>query len=422
MTLVIAEFTMPLMGFIALNKILTGKTDKKELLEALKWSVIITAGLSLILVILPGLAGNFTNASDTMRYPDWLIDSMITDRKNMLRSDAFRSFLFISLAAGAIYLWHINKLKATYFISAVAILILIDLWSVDKRYLNNDHFVASRQLETPFPATPADQAIGQDNDLYFRVLQLPNPFQDARASYFHKNVGGYHAAKLRRYQEIIDFHLQPELQHMVAGFQEGSAMDSVFRQLPVLNMLNTRYIIYDLNQVPIRNPLPLGNAWFVGDMKIVGTADDEIAAMRGFDPSETAVINTQFIDQIKSSNFSKDIDGIITLTHYQPNYLKYKFSAETEQLTVFSDIYYENGWNAYIDGQPVPHFRANYILRAMVIPSGDHTVEFKFEPKAYYNGNKVSFASSILLILAIGGFFAFENRKRKQKRGDSLTI
>ncbi|WP_372950511.1 YfhO family protein [Mariniphaga sp.] len=415
MTLVIAEFTMPLLGIIALNDILTGKVDKKIWLNGLKWSVIISGGLSLIFAVIPGISGSFTNATDAMRFPDWLMDSVIADRKSMFRADAFRSFLFIALAAGAMYLWHIKKIKTTPFIAILGVLILVDLWPVDKRYLNNDHFVPKRQAENPFPITPADQAVLQDNDLYYRVLPLQNPFQDARASYYHKNVGGYHAAKLRRYQELIDHHLQPEMQKMVTGLQAGSPIDSTFRQLSAINMLNTRYIIFDLNQAPIRNPHPLENAWFVSDFKMVGNADDEIKAMESFDPAETAVVDQRFIEHVQGITVAKDRAGKIELTEYQPNYLKYDFSATSDQFTVFSDIYYDKGWNAYIDGEPVPHFRVNYVLRAMIIPAGQHTVEFKFEPKSYYMGNKVSLASSLLLILAIAGYGFMQFRKRKNQ-------
>ncbi len=421
MTLVIAQFAMPLLGFIALNNILTGKTEKNELLEGLKWAVLITGGLSLLFAILPGIAGNFTNASDAVRYPEWLMESVISDRKNMLRSDAFRSFIFIAFAAGAVYLWHIKKLKTTPFLAALGILILIDLWTVDKRYLNEDDFERERQVENPFPITPADKAILNDNDLYFRVLPLPNPFQDARASYYHKNVGGYHAAKLRRYQEMIDYHLQPEIQQMISRLQDGVPIDSAFSELTAINMLNTRYVIYDLNQAPFHNPQALGNAWFVSGYKTAESADEEIEAIKGLDPSETAIVRQQSTEHIQGKRFDKDYNGYIRLTEYEPNYLKYDVKASGEQFTVFSDIYYEDGWESYIDGEPVPHFKVNYILRAMVIPGGGHTVEFRFKPKAYYNGNKVSLGSSILLILAIAGFFAMERNKRKRISGESQS-
>lgn len=418
MTLVIAQITMPLLGFIALNDVIAGRVDKKTLLNGLKWSLIVTGGLSLLFALLPGLSGSFTSATDAMRYPEWLIDSMVADRKNMLRSDAFRSLLFIAFAAGALYMWHLKKLKTNTFIIILGLLILVDLWAVDKRYLNNDHFVPARQVENPFAVTPADKAIMSDTDLYFRVLPLPNPFQDARASFFHKNVGGYHAAKLRRYQEMIDNHLQPEIQQMVTNLQGGTPLDSVFTGLPALNMLNTRYVIYDLNQAPIRNPMAHGNAWFVSGYKVAASADEEIAAIKGLDPTETAVVDERFAEHVQGKNFMKDNSGSIRLTEYQPDYLRYDMKASGEQLVVFSDIYYEDGWNAFIDGEPAPHFRVNYVLRAMVIPAGEHTIEFNFHPASYYTGNKVSLASSILLILAIAGYFLNETRKRKSKAGD----
>jgi hypothetical protein len=415
MTLVIAQFTMPLLGFIALNNILTGKVDKNTWLNGLKWATIITGGITLLFALLPGIAGSFTNPADASRYPEWLIDSMVADRKDMLRSDAFRSFLFIALTAGALYLWHLKKLKINSFIAVLGLLILVDLWTVDKRFLNNDHFVSQRHVENPFPVTPADKAILADPDLYYRVLPLPNPFQDARASFFHKNVGGYHAAKLRRYQEIIDTHLHPELQQMVTGLQAGAPTDSVFMPLTAINMLNTKYIIFDLNQAPIPNPMAAGNAWFVSGVKITDTADEEIEALKGINPLETAVIHKEFVDHIQGKAFVKDRNGYIRLTEYQPNYLKYEMKANSEQLTVFSDIYYEKGWNAFIDGTPAPHFRVNYILRGMIIPAGEHTIEFRFHPKSYYTGNKVSLASSFILILAIAGYFISESRRRKRR-------
>lgn len=416
MTLVIAEFTIPLLGIIALNEILTGRVDKKIWLSGFKWAIIITGGLSLLLAVFPGISGNFTNAYDSMRFPDWLMPGVVADRKNMLRTDAFRSFLFIAITAGLIYLWHIKKLRTTPLIALISVLILVDLWSVDKRYLNSDSFISKRQAENPFPETVADRAILADNDLYYRVLPLQNPFQDARTSYYHKNVGGYHAAKLRRYQELIEHHLQPEIEQMVTSIQASStldAVDSAFMELPVINMLNTRYIIYDLNSAPIRNPHPLGNAWFVADFKIVGNADDEILAMKNFNPSETAIVDQRFISHIHEVNLTKETGGKIELTEYQPNYLKYEYSASSARFTVFSDIYYNKGWNAYIDGEPVSHFRVNYVLRALIVPEGKHTIEFKFEPKSYYTGNKISLASSLLLVLATLGYVFSLWRKRK---------
>jgi len=420
MTLVIAQIAMPLLGFIALNNILTEKTDKNVWLNGLKWAAIITGGLSLLYAVLPGIAGNFSSASDSARFPDWLIDSVIADRKTLLRMDAFRSFLFIALTAGALYLWNLKKIKTNLLIGVLGILVLVDLWAVDKRYLNNDNFVSKREATNPFPEMPVDKAILQDKDLYYRVLPLQNPFQDARASYYHKNIGGYSAAKLRRYQEIIDSHLMPEMQEMIKGLNAQIRPDSVFSSLGVINMLNTRYFIYDLNNPPLQNPHAMGNAWFVNDYKTVANADEEIAALKGIDPKNEVIIDKRFSEFVGNKKFQKDQTGSIILTEYKPNYLKYSAKAGSEQLAVFSEIYYDKGWNAYIDGKEVPHFRVNYILRSLVLPAGDHTVEFKFHPKSYYTGNKVSLASSLLLILAIAGYAFTEFRKKSKNKTTSV--
>ncbi len=421
MTLVIAQIAMPLLGFIALNNIFTGKTEKKVWLNGLKWAAIITGGLSLLFAVLPGILGDFSNASDTARFPDWLIDSVLEDRKSLLRMDAFRSFVFIALAAGALYLWNLKKIKTNLFIGVLGVLILVDLWAVDKRYLNNDNFVSKREAANPFPEMPADKAILQDMDLYYRVLPLQgNAFQDARASYFHKNVGGYSAAKLRRYQEMIDNHFMPEIQQMATGLQSGSQPDSVLSLLSAINMMNTKYIIYDLNSTPLPNPHALGNAWFVSGYQEVANADEEIASMKGINPANEAVIDKRFSEFVEGKKFQKDESGGIVLTDYKPNYLKYNAKATSEQLAVFSEIYYDKGWNAYIDGEKLPHFRVNYILRGLVIPAGEHVVEFKFHPKSYYTGNQISLASSILLILAIAGYAFSEYRKKSKK--ENLTV
>ena len=414
MTLVIAQTAMPLLGFIALNNILTGKTAKAVWLNGLKWSALITGGVTLLFAALPAVAGDFANATDAMRFPDWLMDSVIADRKNLLRTDAFRSFVFIALAAGAVYLWHIQKLKTNLLVGILGVLILIDLWAVDKRYLNDSNFKPKREIEVPFPETVADREILKDKDISYRVLPLQDPFQDARTSYYHQNVGGYHAAKLRRYQEVIENHLAPEMQQMVQGLQAGQQPDSVFSRLSVINMLNTRYIIYDVNSAPLANSHAMGNAWFVGSYQLVKNADEEMATLKEIDPSAEAVIDQRFSGFVEGKTFQKDENGKIVLTECQPNYLKYEVETGSEQLAVFSEIYYDKGWNAFIDGQKMPHFRVDYILRAMVIPAGKHTVEFKFEPKSYFTGNKISLASSLLLILAVAGYAFSEFRKRKK--------
>ncbi len=424
MTLVIAEITMPLLGIMALSNIITGKSEKKEWLNGLKWATIITGGLTLLFAIAPGMTGNFSSPYDLrLKLPDWLIAAAESDRIAALRTDAFRSFIFIALAAGALYLWNLKKIKTNILVLSIGVLVLVDLWTVDKRYLNDDNFISKREATNPFPEMPADKAILQDKALYYRVLPLQgDAFQDARTSYYHKSIGGYSAAKLRRYQEIIDHNILPEMQQMATGLQGGGNPDSIFAQLSVLNMLNTKYVIYDLNSPPLRNTRYMGNAWFVNDFKIVKNADEEIAALKTIDPENEAVIDQRFQNNVEGKNFQKDQNGSIVLTEYEPNYLKYSAKAATEQLTVFSEIYYDKGWNAFIDGKEVPHFRVDYVLRALVLPAGEHTVEFKFHPKSYYTGNKISLASSLLLILAIAGYAFSEFRKKTNKENSSTEV
>lgn len=411
MTLVIATFTLPLLGFLALQQILAGKIEKRELLNGLKWSFGITGGVTLLFALLPGIAGDFSAPFDKNAYPDWLLNAVLDDRKSMLRSDAFRSFVFIALAAACLLAWHLKRLKTEYLVGALAFLILVDLWMVDKRYLNKDNFVSKREIQNTDAPAPVDKEILKDKTLSYRVLPLQNPWQDSRASGFHKNVGGYHAAKLRRYQEMIEHHFSPEMEKMIGGLQKETSPDSLLRNLTTINMMNTRYFIYDPNGAPLENPSAWGNAWFATQFSIVANADEEIAALGKITSKSQVVVDKRFSSFVEGKNFTDDPVANIALTDYKPNYLKYKFKAGSDQLTVFSEVYYADGWKAYIDGKETPHFRANYILRAMVIPAGEHTVEFSFKPASWALGNKVSYAGSILLILVIAGYFVFIRKK-----------
>lgn len=412
MTLTIALFTMPLLGFMGLQKIWTGEYGRKEIEKALIWAFSITGGIALILALIPGIAGDFSAPFDGA-YPDWLLDAVHSDRMAILRADAIRSFIFISLAAGGILLWQLRKFRAEVFFAGLAVLILADLWMVDKRYFNNSNFVSVREAGSAFQPTTADLEILKDKNLSYRVLPLQNTWADSRASYFHKNVGGYHAAKLRRYQEMIEHHFSPEIEKMITGFHNGQSEGEVFSGLTALNMMNTRYVIYDLNSPPIINPRALGNAWFVNSVELVPDADTEIEALQGLDPVRSAVVDKRFSQFVGGKSFSPDSTALIMLTEYQPNYLKYQYSTSSEQVAVFSEVYYRDGWKSYVDGKEQPHFRANYILRAMVLPAGSHTVEFRFEPASFRIGSRVSLAGSLLLILAVAGYFFATYRKRQ---------
>ncbi|HNX43901.1 MAG TPA: YfhO family protein [Bacteroidales bacterium] len=410
MTLVIAEFVIPLLGVLALAKIFDGTIDKKQLNKKLLYALSITGGLTLIFALFGGSLFNFSAKTDEQLksvFPDWLMAAVQHDRASMLRSDALRSLLFIVLAASAIWACINGKLKKKYVFPALIALVVIDLWSVDRRYVNNDLFVRKSIAANPFQPTQADELIMKDVDPYFRVFnQTVSPFNDASTSYFHKSIGGYHGAKLRRYQEIIDHHLS-----------KGN--------MNVFNMLNTKYFIMpDQNHQPMPqiNFEALGNAWFVRDVKMVKNADEEINALNTFRPKETAVVDKRFESFVKEHTFTFDSTATISLKSYSPNQLVYESSSPKEQLAVFSDIYYDKGWNAYIDGKEAPYFRANYILRAMMVPAGKHTIEYKFHPGVYYTGEKISLASSSLLILAMIAMFGWMIYKGRKNRHPETEI
>jgi len=397
MILVIAEFTIPLLAFLALQDFFAGKIKKEDFIKGLKYGLISLGGLALIFTLFPGMF-SYTGPGDDpylTQGSSAFIDTLIVDRKRMLQTDAVRSLIFILLSAALLYVCYRGKIEKKIFFSALAILILIDMWTVDKRYLNNDDFVPRQQAQVPFQPLEADLIIKQDTSLHYRVFDLTaDPFRSSRASYFHKSLGGYHGAKMKRYQELIDYHLTKN-------------------NMAVMNMLNTKYFIIPSEEGPPElqmNPNALGNAWFVKIYRIVYDADEEIRALSDFDPANEAIIDARYNQYLEGFNQVYDSAAYIRLTQYHPDWLLYEYQAGTDQLTVFSEIYYDKGWSAYIDGKFHPHFRANYVLRAMVLPSGHHTVEFKFEPKSYYTGKKIAGFTSVGLFLLILLGFGFEIR------------
>lgn len=411
MTLIIAGFTLPLLGFIALQQIFAGKTEPRHLQKSIFWAFGLTGGIALLFALMPGLAGNFSAPFDGA-YPDWLANAMENDRKALLRNDAIRSFSFIALVAIALMLWQNKKLKTAVIWSILGVLILADLWMVDKRFLNNDNFSTRRDAAAHYQPTAADLEILKDSDLAYRVLPLQNPWADSRASYFHQNIGGYHAAKLRRYQEMIDYHFSPEIEQMIEALQSQASDYEIFAGLGALNMMNARYVIYDVNSPPLINRFALGNAWFVDSYEIVPNADTELEGLLEIDPAKTALVDQRFNEHLTGFRPLFDPMSSIELINYQPNHLTYSYRSATNQLALFSEIYYPKGWKAYIDGVPAPHFRANYILRAMVLPAGQSTIEFKFEPQSFKVGNTISLIGSLLLLLLIAAYFILGSRKK----------
>ncbi|NNF02675.1 MAG: YfhO family protein, partial [Bacteroidia bacterium] len=399
MMLTLPAFTVPLLAIMVLHRVFTEKLTFKDISKPLYISAGITGGLCLIFALMPSIAGDFKGASDAqLRELGWPVDALIADRKSMLSTDAFRSLFFILATAGAIWAYLNKKLKMQHALIAVGLLFLIDLWMVDKRYLNDDDFVDSQKVEVPYQPTQADQQILNDPDPHFRVFNVAlDPFADASTSYFHKSLGGYHGAKLKRYQELIERHIGQN-------------------NMSVISMLNTKYFIVNAQGggAPIAqmNRQAMGNAWFVQSHEIVEDPDAEIAALSDFDPAQTLFVDKRFESQI-DPNYKYDSLATINLTEYKANHLTYQSNSRTEQLAVFSEVYYDLGWNAYIDGEQVPHFRGNYILRAMMIPAGEHKVEFKFEPSSYYTGEKIALAGSILLYLGFGGIMFLQVRSIK---------
>lgn len=398
MILVIAEFSIPLLAFLTLQDFFTGNIKKEDFLKGIKYGLISLGGLTLIFVLFAGMF-SYTGPGDD-RYltqgSSAFIDALVMDRKKMLQTDAVRSLIFILLSAALLYTCYLGKIKKEVFFSALAFLILIDMWTVDKRYLNNDDFVPRRQAQIPFQALEADLIIKQDTSLNYRVFDLTaDPFRSSRASFFHKSLGGYHGAKMKRYQELIDYQISKN-------------------NMAVINMLNTRYFILPLKdgtpEVQM-NPYALGNAWFVRSYRTVNNADEEIQALSDFDPANEVIIDIRYDQYLDGFIPAYDSAAHISLIEYHPDQLLYEYQSATDQLVLFSEIFYDKGWSAYVDGEFKPYFRANYVLRAMMLPAGQHSVEFKFEPKSYYTGKKIAGAASLVLFFFI--LFGFGNEIRK---------
>ncbi len=403
MILIIAEFALPLLAVLTLDNIIKNGVERKTLIKYLKWSLGIVGGILLILIIIPSAFFDFSSASDAQYaqagYP---MNELKADRESLLRVDCIRSLIFILLTAALVYFTALKKLKPNIAIVFIGILFIVDMWPINKRYVNNDLFVSKIENNTPFQPSQTDLEILKDTNPDYRVLNVAvNTFNDASTSYFHKSIGGYHGAKMKRYQELIDKQISKN-------------------NMQVLNMLNTKYIIVPTKEqgnVVQQNPYALGNVWFVKSYKLVANADSELNALTNFNPSQEAIVDKRFEGMFKDFKPDFDSTATIKLTKYSPNELKYKSKCNNLQLAVFSEIYYDKGWNVFVDNKPATYFRANYVLRAMLVPSGNHEIDFKFEPKGYLVGEKVSLASSILLLLLfVGGiYFEFKNSIKSKK-------
>ncbi len=427
MTLVIAELCIPALAFLGLWKFFERPEGLTITSKAFLTALGATAGLAFILYISPRLFLSFVSQEEAYAYAGMVsqnpamsgpIQDMLHNLENarvfIFKSDALRSFLFATAAGVLTLLFARGTLKKPVFLLILVLLITADMWPVNKRYLNNDHFIPKRRTERPFPMRAADQHILRDND-QFRVLDVTeSTFNSSRTSYYHHSIGGYHGAKLQRYQDLIDFHLAAEITAVLNKLRESESLTDITRELrdqSVLNMLNTRYIIYHPEASPIMNPYAIGNARFITDYQIVDHADEEILALGAIDPSRQAVIDRRHASHVEGRSFVHDPNASIRLIHYQPNQLVYDYKAESEQLVVFSEIHYPDGWEVDIDGEKAVHFRANYVLRAMVVPAGEHTITFSFRPAPYYAGRHVSLLFSSILVIAIMALAWMQYRK-----------
>jgi hypothetical protein len=412
-TLVIAALCFPILAILALNEVLVNR-EKPYIFNKAKLAFYISGGLTLVMIVLPGIFLDFkssehqafiTQLTQAFRGDAGIANSvaaaLVQDRAAVERTDAIRTLIFIALAFGLTWIVIKQKLNITFAALAFMGIILVDMWSVDKRYLRDENFIPKENLDQAYTPREVDTFIMRDTDPDFRVmdLSLPDPFHDSRSSYYFKTVGGFHSARLRRFDELV----------------ENQFTKSVNQD--VLDMLNTKYIITADQKTGSAsmhaNSTACGHAWFVKSVKYVKDADEEMMAISSFSPKDEAMIDVKYKSVVEAKPIAADPSGTIELTSYAPDHLTYQTGSKVNQVAVFSEIYYDKGWKMLIDGVEQPYYRADYLLRAATIPVGNHKVEFIFHPTSYYAGENISLAGSILLVLALGGAAYTENKKKK---------
>eukprot|EP01133_Synstelium_polycarpum_P004722 gene4722-5509_t len=411
--LAVVGLMVPVLAVLAVKEAVSGAYDQKVLIKKLTIAAGITGGFSLLVAIAPTVFFSFANAhhqqmvdaltqmlqnnrAEAMK----IANALIQDRADIAKADALRSALFIAVAYALLWAFATKKMNLQLVVILLGLAVLIDMWQVDRRYLNNNNFASKADLDNHFQPRDVDTFILADKDPDFRVMDLTiSAFSDASASQFHKTIGGYHAAKLKRYQELIDNQ-----------FSKSVNQD-------VLDMLNTKYIITQDPQNGSykmqRNATAAGNAWIVQNVQFAKNADEEMKAISSFDPKKEAIVDIRYKNLIDEKKVTAGgATAMIKLDSYHPDHLVYSYSAPTDVIAVFSEIYYDKGWNMYVDGVKKPYFRADYVLRAAQLEAGNHKVEFKFEPVSYYTGEKISLAGSVLLVCALG-FAVYSDRKKK---------
>jgi len=397
---VIAELAVPLLGIIAVQKYLDDNIPRERKLNALKYSLFILGGIALFFTV----AGSNFFAFESFRDANYesmipgFSEVIINDRKSIFIQDSFRSLLFVLLTASILWLFLRKKISKNVVLGTFLAFVVFDMVDVDKRYVNVDDFVSQRKLENPFRMSDIDKEIKSDAGHYRVMNFLVDPMNDGSTSYFHNSIGGYHAAKPRRYQELYDFQIANN-------------------NIEVLNMLNAKYIIYPDNENRPNVQLNYdanGNAWFVTNLEVVDSADEEIRGLDSLNTRTTAVIRSEFAE-VLSKNYLMDSTAVISLVKYSPNQLIYKSNSSSDQLAIFSEIYYKHGWKAYVDGIETNIYPVNYVLRAIEIPSGEHDIEFKFEPEVIKTGNKITLVSYAFLLLIPIVWFVADKKKKKHE-------
>jgi hypothetical protein len=405
---VILELCFPVLAIMGLQSFF--KLEKVGQWKALKQSGSVVFGLIVVLFISKGMF-SFSGVNDDYyldSYGPEFVEALKGDRMSLYSADLLRSGFFVLLVSGTLWLFVKSKIAQNTAVILVGLFMVSDLFFVDKNYVSAKDFVSGREISVPFEETPSDIEILKDKSIY-RVFEVSGNFSSARASYFHKSIGGYHAAKPRRVQQLFDYQISKN-------------------NMEVLNMLNVKYIIQtdkEGKQFPTVNPNANGNAWFVNDVKLVNKANDEMKMLDKFDTKKAAIFNIHLYgDKFKNARLKRNLDttGTIKIKEYEPNYIKYISNNPNEGLAVFSEIYYENGWNAYIDGVKTDHFPVDYVLRALIIPGGKHTVEFKFEPQVIKTGSIITLISVVgMLLLLIGGIYYEQKRNTEKKEANTIN-
>ena len=430
MAMVIPQLTFVWMASWTLQELIHSKWKKPDLLRVFKYTALITG--ILLLIVGGGFLVNYTSPNDDQlmqaignaQLAQTIVNALRADRASLLHHDALRSFIWIAIMAVLVWLWIQHKIKPHLFFIIAGLSILIDLWAVDKRYLNDQSFTDEISLQQIFQPSPAIQHIQQDPDPYFRVLNLSvglnGIFNDALTSYFVKSIGGYSPAKLWRYQDLIDYQLMPAITRLYSILQSTTQSDSmvlnIFSQSPVLNMLNTRYFILNPQATPVKNTHALGNAWFIDHVQWAANADSEMLSLNNFDPATTVIIDRRYHSLVPEDHFETDSSTQIRLTRYGLNELHYAAQNKHDGFAVFSDIYYPAGWKAFVDGKETPIVRVNYLLRGLYIPAGTHEIIFRFHPHTYFLGQRISFWASLLLLLIVAAALIREWRRYVQHR------